>query len=95
MPAASSHERIDAGPATFAALSAPRSHPDPIIEPNEMNISPLNPTIVLVRLTFPRLRLPFLASSPGACSDHLFHSSSRTVSAYNSRCRKPCPPFAN
>jgi hypothetical protein len=31
---------MEAGPACRAALSAPSSQPDPIIEPSDMNISP-------------------------------------------------------
>src|SRR5664279_382175 len=38
--AARIHEMMDAGPATSAAFRAPSSHPDPMIEPSEMNISP-------------------------------------------------------
>ena len=40
MQAARTHDKIDAGPATCAALSAPSSQPDPMIEPSETNISP-------------------------------------------------------
>ena len=40
MPAASNQDKIDAGPATFAALSAPNGQPEPMIEPSETNISP-------------------------------------------------------
>ena len=34
------HDKTDAGPATCAALSAPSSQPEPMIEPSETNISP-------------------------------------------------------
>src|SRR2546423_15619390 len=54
MPAASSHDRIDAGPAASAALSAPSSQPDPMIEPSETNIRPQNPT---ERLSWPACEL--------------------------------------
>jgi len=40
MKAARIHDRTDAGPATCAALSAPSSQPEPMIEPSETNISP-------------------------------------------------------
>jgi hypothetical protein len=39
-PAATNHERIEAGPASLAALRAPTSQPDPMIEPREMNSRP-------------------------------------------------------
>ena len=38
--AASTHEMIDAGPAVSAAVRAPSSQPDPMIEPSDTNISP-------------------------------------------------------
>ena len=38
--AASIHDRIDAGPAAVAALSAPSSQPEPMIEPSDTNMSP-------------------------------------------------------
>ncbi len=34
------HERIDAPPATFDAVSAPSSQPEPMMEPSEMDVSP-------------------------------------------------------
>src|ERR1700712_5241572 len=45
MTPASSQDRIDAPPADFAAVRAPSNQPDPMIEPSEMNISALNPTV--------------------------------------------------
>src|SRR6266567_5065716 len=42
--AASTHDSSDAGPAVSAANIAPSSHPDPIIDPSETNISPQKPT---------------------------------------------------
>src|SRR6266516_156814 len=42
--AASTHDSSDAGPAVSAANSAPSSHPDPMIDPSETNISPQKPT---------------------------------------------------
>ncbi len=44
MIAARTHEISDAGPAFCAALSAPSSQPEPMIEPRETNISPQKPT---------------------------------------------------
>ena len=38
--AASTHEMIDAGPAVSAAVSAPSSQPEPMIEPSDTNIRP-------------------------------------------------------
>ena len=37
------HERMDAGPAMIEALSAPKSHPDPITDPTPANRSPTGP----------------------------------------------------
>src|SRR6516165_9075464 len=45
MPAPITHDTSDAGPATTAALSAPSSHPDPMIDPSEMNVRPQKPTL--------------------------------------------------
>ena len=42
---ASSQEISDAPPAAFAAVSAPSSHPEPMIEPSEMNINDVRPTL--------------------------------------------------
>ena len=33
-------EMTEAGPAVSAAFNAPSSHPDPMIDPSETNISP-------------------------------------------------------
>src|SRR2546423_3590154 len=44
MMAASTQDSSDAGPATVAALSAPSSQPEPMIEPSETNIRPQKPT---------------------------------------------------
>ena len=38
--AARIHEMIDAGPAVSAAVSAPSSQPEPMIDPSDTNISP-------------------------------------------------------
>ena len=40
MTAANTQDRIAAGPAIWAALSALSSQPDPMIEPSETNIRP-------------------------------------------------------
>ena len=40
MKAASIQDKTDAGPATSAALSAPSSQPEPMIDPSETNIRP-------------------------------------------------------
>ena len=42
---ASTHETSDAPPAAFAAVSAPSSQPEPMIEPSEMNINDVRPTL--------------------------------------------------
>ena len=42
--AARIHETIDAPPATLAAVRAPRSQPDPMMEPSEIKVSPRSPT---------------------------------------------------
>jgi hypothetical protein len=42
---ASSHEISDAPPAALAAVSAPNSQPEPMIEPSEMNINDVRPTL--------------------------------------------------
>src|ERR1019366_3391115 len=44
MNAASTHEIREAGPASVAAVSAPNSQPEPMIEPSETNIRPQKPT---------------------------------------------------
>src|SRR5690349_5135879 len=44
MIAASTQDTSEAGPASVAAVSAPRSHPEPMIEPRETNRRPQNPT---------------------------------------------------
>jgi hypothetical protein len=41
---ASTQDTIDAPPADVAAVNAPSSQPDPMIEPNETNISAIKPT---------------------------------------------------
>ena len=46
MNAARIHEIRDAGPAFWAAPSAPSNHPDPMIEPSEMNMSPKKPMLL-------------------------------------------------
>src|SRR5579875_2779555 len=56
------HDRIDAPPADFAAVSAPNSQPDPMIEPSEMNISALNPTVR-------RRPVPVVSTGPSAVVD--------------------------
>src|ERR1700712_3156225 len=55
-------ERIDAPPADFAAVRAPNSQPDPMIEPSEMNISALNPTVR-------RSPVPVVSTGPSAVVD--------------------------
>ena len=73
MPAARIHERIDAGPALFRSVErACSSHPDPMIEPSEMNISPQKPTD---RRSRPAVRtvpssLLLLMCSAGALARH-------------------------
>ena len=42
---ASTQEISDAPPAAFAAVSAPSSQPEPMIEPSEMNINDVRPTL--------------------------------------------------
>ena len=37
-------EMMPDGPAVFATLSAPRSQPEPMIEPRDTNSNPQNPT---------------------------------------------------
>ncbi len=39
-----SHEMIAAGPAATTAFSAPKSQPDPMMEPTEAHIRPMSPT---------------------------------------------------
>jgi hypothetical protein len=41
---ARSHDTSDAPPADVAAVNAPSNQPDPMIEPNETNISAIKPT---------------------------------------------------
>src|SRR4051794_20322085 len=56
------HDRMEAPPADFAAVRAPSSQPDPIIEPSEMNISALNPTVR-------RSPVPVVSTGPSAVAD--------------------------
>jgi hypothetical protein len=42
---ASSQETSDAPPAAFAAVSAPSNQPEPMMEPSEMNINDVRPTL--------------------------------------------------
>src|SRR6476620_7224550 len=42
---ASSQEISDAPPAAFAAVNAPSNQPEPMIEPSEMNINDVKPTL--------------------------------------------------
>jgi hypothetical protein len=44
MIAASTHEITEAGPAIVAAVRAPSSQPEPMIEPSETNMRPQKPT---------------------------------------------------
>ena len=47
MIAASTHDTSEPPPpASFAAVSAPSSQPDPMIEPSETNVRPQNPTVL-------------------------------------------------
>src|SRR3978361_1130124 len=62
MTPASTQDRIDAPPADFAAVRAPSSPPDPMIEPSEMNISALNPTVR-------RRPVPVVSAGPSAVVD--------------------------
>src|SRR5450756_2678113 len=43
MTAARTHEIREAGPASVAAVSAPSSQPEPMIEPRDTNIRPQKP----------------------------------------------------
>src|SRR5215469_1680262 len=45
MAAPITHDTTDAGPATTAALRAPSSHPDPMIDPSEIPVRPQKPTL--------------------------------------------------
>ena len=42
---ASTQETSDAPPAALAAVSAPSNQPEPMIEPSEMNINDVRPTL--------------------------------------------------
>src|SRR6476659_9439551 len=42
---ATSQEISDAPPAAFAAVNAPSNQPEPMIEPSEMNINDVKPTL--------------------------------------------------
>src|SRR4051794_33473363 len=55
-------DRIEAPPADLAAVRAPSSQPDPMIEPSEMNISALNPTVR-------RSPVPVVSAGPSAVVD--------------------------
>jgi hypothetical protein len=44
MTPASGHEMMAAGPATFAAFRAPKSHPEPMTLPSAKKVRPMTPT---------------------------------------------------
>jgi hypothetical protein len=46
------HEKIEAGPATFAAFQAPNNQPEPMIEPNPVNVNAKSPISRLKFSTF-------------------------------------------
>src|SRR3569833_3235151 len=64
MTAASTQESNDAGPASLAAVSAPSSQPDPMIEPRDANMSPQNPTSLHKRFSAPTAPVGVVVAIP-------------------------------